>query len=467
MTEPSDSLRASLERADHRAIYAERIGLRRRSRGSAIGVLFISAILAVGPAVGAAQARASAPHFGAHAATLARGRALSIRLVARSARSCTLVERGPRGRHLRHRYGFTPPVAEFTLKAGAHTAPGEWVLTAICRTARHRSLSATTTRIRVVGTHGSGILGGADTSRWPEASTPQVRPVSGAGFGGGAIPNPFELGQCTWWAFNERPEVYIESVNGGAPKGGWNGGRWAPYAAQYGGFPVGTTPEVGALLSYGAGTNDEPGHVAYVTQVEDSNHFITSEMNTDDANIAAYRVFTRYYWRGTPGNAGSYRYSRQLPSGAKFIYRKPAASAPLQGGSSQTLQGSTQPIQGGGTQQIQNGTGPTGGGGTPPPPPTPPPTTTTPPPPPPPSKSIQIGWSGAHSGWIWMTLNGFSTGSHQYTCSFASGGDATFTLTETASPQTWDNGHTCYDFEHGDTVWVVVEGVSSNTIAVP
>jgi hypothetical protein len=44
-----------------------------------------------------------------------------------------------------------------------------------------------------------------------------------------------------------------------------------------------------------------------------------------------------------------------------------------------------------------------------------------------------------------MTLNGFPVGAHQYTCSFASGGDATFTLTETASPETWDNGHTCYD----------------------
>jgi hypothetical protein len=66
-----------------------------------------------------------------------------------------------------------------------------------------------------------------------------------------------------------------------------------------------------------------------------------------------------------------------------------------------------------------------------------------------------------------MTLNGFSTGAHPYTCSFASGGDATFTLIETASPETWDNGHTCWDLEHGDTVWVVVEGVSSNAIVVP
>jgi hypothetical protein len=96
-----------------------------------------------------------------------------------------------------------------------------------------------------------------------------------------------------------------------------------------------------------------------------------------------------------------------------------------------------------------------------------PPTPQPQPLPPPESKSIQIGWSGTHPGWIWMTLGGFSPGPHQYTCSFASGGDKTFTLTETASPQTWDNGHTCYDYEHGDTVWVVIEGISSNAVRVP
>jgi hypothetical protein len=129
----------------------------------------------------------------------------------------------------------------------------------------------------------------------------------------------------------------------------------------------------------------------------------------------------------------------------------------LQGGCGPPVQGSSPPIQGS-SPPIQGGGGGSGGGGTSPPP------ISTPQPPP---KSVQIGWSGAHPGWIWMTLNGFPTGSHQYTCSFGSGGNQTFTLTETASPQSWDNGHTCYDLIHGDTVWVVIEGVSSNTIVVP
>ncbi len=89
------------------------------------------------------------------------------------------------------------------------------------------------------------------------------------------------------------------------------------------------------------------------------------------------------------------------------------------------------------------------------------------PPPPPPSPSISIAWSGAHPGWISMTLTNFGTGGYSYTCDFASGGDQSFSLTETSSPETFDNGKTCYDLEHGDTVWVTINGVSSNHIVVP
>jgi hypothetical protein len=66
-----------------------------------------------------------------------------------------------------------------------------------------------------------------------------------------------------------------------------------------------------------------------------------------------------------------------------------------------------------------------------------------------------------------MTLYNFPQGSYQYWCRFGSGGDAEFTLTETTSPETWDNGHTCYDLIHGDTVWVTINSVRSNTLTVP
>jgi hypothetical protein len=65
-----------------------------------------------------------------------------------------------------------------------------------------------------------------------------------------------------------------------------------------------------------------------------------------------------------------------------------------------------------------------------------------------------------------MTLDGFATGSHDYTCVFNNETD-TYTLRESESPETWDNAMTCRDEEAGGTVRVEVEGVSSNTITVP
>lgn len=80
--------------------------------------------------------------------------------------------------------------------------------------------------------------------------------------------------------------------------------------------------------------------------------------------------------------------------------------------------------------------------------------------------SLQIAWSSAHPTWIVMTLNGFTLGSYQYTCHFGSGGDQTYTLSETEEPQTFDNGHTCFDGIAGDTVWVTIGSVTSNTLTV-
>ena len=80
--------------------------------------------------------------------------------------------------------------------------------------------------------------------------------------------------------------------------------------------------------------------------------------------------------------------------------------------------------------------------------------------------TITIGWSTAHPTWITMTLDGFTPGTYTYTCDFASGGDASFSLTESTDPQTFDNGATCYDAEAGDKVWVTIGSVMSNTITV-
>jgi hypothetical protein len=92
--------------------------------------------------------------------------------------------------------------------------------------------------------------------------------------------------------------------------------------------------------------------------------------------------------------------------------------------------------------------------------------TPTPTPTPPPPTSIQIGWSGAHPSWIWMTLAGFAPGEYTYSCDFGSGGDQSFQVGVTSDPETFDNGKTCYDGIPGDTLWVTIGSVRSNTITV-
>jgi hypothetical protein len=90
----------------------------------------------------------------------------------------------------------------------------------------------------------------------------------------------------------------------------------------------------------------------------------------------------------------------------------------------------------------------------------------TPTSPPTSTESLSIGWSTTHPTWITMTLNGFAPGSYTYSCDFGSGGDESFSLTETSDPQTFDNGNTCFDGITGDTVWVSIGSVTSNTIVV-
>jgi hypothetical protein len=102
---------------------------------------------------------------------------------------------------------------------------------------------------------------------------------------------------------------------------------------------------------------------------------------------------------------------------------------------------------------------------TPKPAPTPTPTP-TPTPAPTANASISVAWSSAYPSWLSMTLSGFPPGSYQYTCNFASGGDATYTVTVDSDPDTIDDGKTCYDTEAGDSVWVTIDSVRSNTISV-
>jgi hypothetical protein len=99
----------------------------------------------------------------------------------------------------------------------------------------------------------------------------------------------FPAGQCTTWAFMMRPEIVAESMLGGQNVN-WNADQWATNAQSLG-FPVGTTPKVGAIAVWpahvlGAGP---VGHVAYVQKVRSDGSFYVSEEDYNGNPAVHYR----------------------------------------------------------------------------------------------------------------------------------------------------------------------------------
>ncbi|QQS61182.1 MAG: CHAP domain-containing protein [Candidatus Moraniibacteriota bacterium] len=74
-----------------------------------------------------------------------------------------------------------------------------------------------------------------------------------------------EYGNCVWWAAYMRPDI-ARVITGS----GWNGGDW--YAKLKGTIPVGSVPEVGAIVEF-------EGHVAFVKDILDEGAFAVSEMD--------------------------------------------------------------------------------------------------------------------------------------------------------------------------------------------
>ena len=112
----------------------------------------------------------------------------------------------------------------------------------------------------------------------------------------------FGNGQCTDWAAQKRPDIVEQATVRlwadhymGLPDPGvsWNGGFWDDMA-RAARMPVGTTPEVGAIVAFDPGTMQASpitGHVAYVESVDDhAGTFTVSEMNAPVAWMVSYRT---------------------------------------------------------------------------------------------------------------------------------------------------------------------------------
>jgi len=103
---------------------------------------------------------------------------------------------------------------------------------------------------------------------------PQVVPWTG----GGAFPNHFSFGYCTYYVATRR---YIP----------WFGNAidWWPNARAYG-YPEGQTPQVGAVM---VTRESAVGHVAYVESVS-GNTFVVSEMNYTAWDVVDRRTIQLY-----------------------------------------------------------------------------------------------------------------------------------------------------------------------------
>jgi len=94
--------------------------------------------------------------------------------------------------------------------------------------------------------------------------------------------NPFYWGQCTWYAYNMRPDLAGHLWG--------NASNW-PYAARVSGDAVGTSPRAGALVVFQPGVQGAwgTGHVAYVTAVGSNGWFQVSETDYPYPGQVTYR----------------------------------------------------------------------------------------------------------------------------------------------------------------------------------
>lgn len=121
-----------------------------------------------------------------------------------------------------------------------------------------------------------------------------VVPSGGQGTSNGDYGNAYVSGQCTWWTYNRRKQLGINT-----PSYLGNGGFWWQSAPRYG-LRVDHNPEVGAAISFlpgQAGADRTYGHVGVVESVN-GNSILISEMNAVGAYIVSWRTIYNpgQYW---------------------------------------------------------------------------------------------------------------------------------------------------------------------------
>src|SRR4051794_10271482 len=219
-------------------------------------VLRLAAVVMVmlGAATPAAKASgghgAPKPVFELVTSDLRPGDHAAVFVFSPAAHSCRLVLRAQsfagRGHRAHQQWRFI---------VGARAARGNWPVRVSCRTGKQRSTASTTLRV-LAGGHAALVRAGSmratSTAKAPSgdaASTGGRTDVAGRGAAG----NPFTCstgyswckrpdGQCTWWAYAKRSDIYDRAVAAGVPPGGlvagggyaWDAWRWTGNAQRSG-----------------------------------------------------------------------------------------------------------------------------------------------------------------------------------------------------------------------------------------
>lgn len=223
--------------------------------------------------------------------TVSPGATTSITFNAGSATRCSLRFRGPdRFAAGPYRSRIHGGFQRIRWKVPLSVAGGAWRARVLCAQRGRRGAAAL--RIRVRAGNGSAPIA-PRTVLWRSLEFPGTPRV-----------NPFPRGECTFHAYELRPDIYDTAVARGVSPLGWDAYSWAPRARQAG-FRVGSVPAAGALAVfkreyYGGprpdGRGGQYGHLGYVVRVHADGSFRMSERNW-----GGNPAITAHTYRPAPG----------------------------------------------------------------------------------------------------------------------------------------------------------------------
>lgn len=132
------------------------------------------------------------------------------------------------------------------------------------------------------------------TGKGDEAPPSEPAPSATPSEPGGGTIFSLAYGECTDWAYHERPDIYDDRSPQDSDSN-WDAWTWAEHA-RLEGLTVNETPEVGAIAVWPISESSPIGHVAYVEVVnpagdDGQGEIIVSEMN--DAGVTQEEM--RYY----------------------------------------------------------------------------------------------------------------------------------------------------------------------------